>query len=990
MDAFLARPPDRGVAIATALDARRFPREFPHHEIQANPELALEDGAITTFGSEVGETWAALQNQAQYDASNEDTSTTAGPHSPPAAATTAGNGAGATTAGNRAGSASQQRSSPRRAARAPERFRDPDTDDEDDDYQSAVDDTNPDADFLLENGAPVDADEIAAEATAEALAAAGEAAFRLPSVSIQEMHAGIISKNTRDGYATYMKQFFIYCRDNQPDWLTPHCLNASSQLDATVGDERPKARNRRIKLLMESLLDNIGTHPLLNLQLVTPEGFMGHIRLLRRKKKDGTEAYLSTNSYYGHRSALFHLFRCHNKLGFEPMFNTELGNLFTGFIRSITKRKTAKEAASEGKEAMPVALYFQLCHWFLESDSKDGLFCYCYLVLSWNLMCRTNNTATIRLADIEWSSFDSFSIAFSHTKNDQMGHASKHKRRLYANAKQPIVCPVFALSLYCSICMSTGNQPDSYLFGKDASTFSKGLDRMLRKMEAEGQLARFGKCKGDIGTHSIRKGAITYLSSLPGGPSSASICLRAGWTMGRVKDTYIKFAEAGDEFAGRSLCMANILTTDFAQSPPMWKPQAQSSLLNQQGLDELCDVQFKGFDGLDGTALLKRMMMASHLYHRDWLLGMLQSPNSFILTSSSVYRNDAVVSFVQQEQAITVTHPWLSPELHFSGVPPHVAHLNSIMAVKEAQSNLMEQFVGKLGELLDQRGVGGGPMAELNLKKIIGEELKGIKEKIDNIGLKHGLAIEGEEENQQPNASVARQPLTNQTFRLHLHGVDNDGQARLVPQGWQFPKSPVHTMWEHWWVGDTVMSIPPLNSMKPANLAAKEDRKKMTRAYSYCNRLMDWLCEKVWQAGRWPTSITQRSVTEMWNTVLATYINEHCGAHSSQLSWYTVADKLHKMKELPISATIKAFKRRRLNRASEKDNETISHYLNERDEAIMARAAEREAFAVATDVLAAAVSQDDDGDGEAAVAAVAGGDSMDESLDGMTGLTVAL
>ena len=86
--------------------------------------------------------------------------------------------------------------------------------------------------------------------------------------------------------------------------------------------------------------------------------------------------------------------------------------------------------------------------------------------------------------------------------------------------------------------------------------------------------------------------------------------------------------------------------------------------------------------------------------------------------------------------------------------------MNSIMAVKEAQSNLMEQFVGKLGDLLDQRGVGGGPMAEMNLKKIIGEELKGIKEKIDNIGLKHGLAIEGEEENQQPNASVTRQPLT--------------------------------------------------------------------------------------------------------------------------------------------------------------------------------------------------------------------------------------
>ena len=128
----------------------------------------------------------------------------------------------------------------------------------------------------------------------------------------------------------------------------------------------------------------------------------------------------------------------------------------------------------------------------------------------------------------------------------------------------------------------------------------------------------------------------------------------------------------------------------------------------------------------------------------------------------------------------------------------------------------------------------------------------------------------------------------------------------------------------------------------------------------------------------------------MWNNVLAAYVNEHCGAHSSQLSWYTIADKLVKRKELPSSAAIKAFKRRRMSRESEKDTETISNYLNERDEAIMERAAEQAAFAVATDLVAAAVTQDDDGDGDAAVAAVAGGVSMDESLDGEPTMRMAL
>ena len=30
----------------------------------------------------------------------------------------------------------------------------------------------------------------------------------------------------------------------------------------------------------------------------------------------------------------------------------------------------------------------------------------------------------------------------------------------------------------------------------------------------------------DIGTHSIRKGAISYLASLPGGPPIAAVCIR--------------------------------------------------------------------------------------------------------------------------------------------------------------------------------------------------------------------------------------------------------------------------------------------------------------------------------------------------------------------------------------------------------------------------------------------------------------------------------
>ena len=43
-------------------------------------------------------------------------------------------------------------------------------------------------------------------------------------------------------------------------------------------------------------------------------------------------------------------------------------------------------------------------------------------------------------------------------------------------------------------------------------------------------------------------------------------------------------------------------------------------------------------------------LLASHLYHRDWLLGCLNNPNSFIMNSSAIYRNDAVISYVNKSR----------------------------------------------------------------------------------------------------------------------------------------------------------------------------------------------------------------------------------------------------------------------------------------------------------------------------------------------------
>ena len=57
--------------------------------------------------------------------------------------------------------------------------------------------------------------------------------------------------------------------------------------------------------------------------------------------------------------------------------------------------------------------------------------------------------------------------------------------------------------------------------------FSEMLSRLIWDHEAE--VSELGVNPKMIGTHSIRKGAVTYMLSLPGGPSISSVCIHAGF-----------------------------------------------------------------------------------------------------------------------------------------------------------------------------------------------------------------------------------------------------------------------------------------------------------------------------------------------------------------------------------------------------------------------------------------------------------------------------
>ena len=73
----------------------------------------------------------------------------------------------------------------------------------------------------------------------------------------------------------------------------------------------------------------------------------------------------------------------------------------------------------------------------------------------------------------------------------------------------------------------------------------------------------------EISTHSYRKGSATYTASgSTSAPPIVAICLRAGWKLGGVLNTYLSLESAGDRFVGRVCALLPQLSKKFCVMPP--------------------------------------------------------------------------------------------------------------------------------------------------------------------------------------------------------------------------------------------------------------------------------------------------------------------------------------------------------------------------------------------------------------------------------------
>ena len=737
-------------------------------------------------------------------------------------------------------------------------------------------------------------------------------------ITIEHVRDGVVSNSTLKKYVNEILNFSNWCLQHQHDWLTDFGSRRLQQIQQQRPGERHRPYRIRVKLQFKTLLRFATEDPLIHLDAITPEGYMAYIMHCRHSSHHG---YLSKSAYGDKRAAFFHLFRLHNRLGFPDEFARELANLFRGFFRQLVNQPRpaavpggaaapadgaaapAGTAAAvrrramhkEGKDPLSVDLYADLCLWFLQWGTLEGVFAYCFLVLSWNLACRANNTADIRFNQISWaSSFDSFEIYFGHTKTDQTGDDAKYPRHIYANPLRPIVCPVFALSLYFTCCFNVIQTEDDMLFpGPDQyQRFSDNLERVISQHPDE--VRNHGYEPSEIGTHSIRKGAISYVASLPGGPTAASVCIRAGWSMGTVRDIYMRYVSSGDEFVGRCLSLLPLLKVEFGSSPPFFVPSWV------EWAEEMKIRQFPMVSEIGTFGRMTRMCLASIVKHRQFCLSL--QPNHVIRVSSIIFRDEGIMTMLDRApDCVAVSHPW-SDDFHhtFTGIPPHVATLQELTVVKNEQRRLIEGFVDKVKTAIDESGVGGGAMTEARFQTILDGFAADLRVQLEQIEL-YGNARQVGGGDDAPADRVE----TGLGYKLHFH----NGKYRRVPADWRFPRVGVLDAWRQWWIGDSVRNIPPLrllgkedisfldnipltvDEMHGRNGRNKNNRRAARKTYSDLAYLMNYIQDKVQEAGAMTDTITIANVDAMYQVVAQEFL---AGRRNAQKKWSTFSQELRR------------------------------------------------------------------------------------------------
>ena len=579
---------------------------------------------------------------------------------------------------------------------------------------------------------------------------------------------------------------------------------------------------------------------------------------------------------------------------------------------------------SEGKKAMSKAVYsFLAKKWFLSRD-PEHIFAHLFLVLDWNLMKRAENCVDCKITHITVKS-DCLTFQFAKSKGHQNGEEHVGPWHVYANPLEPHLCVVLSLARYLF------TYPELFLnntalFQGSAQycRYSKLFLNLLKENEEE--LKRMGVEPGDLGTHSCRKGVGTMVAAgCTVSPPIVSICIRAGWAMGGVKDKYLKQENAGDQYVGRCASCLDQLEKSFGISPPYF---------DYSSLDELEQINTKRrinswlkertpeYEKVPACSrALIEFLFASICFHHTYLCNNMHEECRF---RASPFFTNIPQEFIECAKVI---HPWessrYSPKI--TGVPPHVLLMAKMEELMHKFTTLRGDIKTDFDGLLDHRGVGGSEfhtnqileaINALSLSTSSGLNTSNTSNNEDDISTPNMIindeedlisnssdeVIEDDTEVQDIIERRSRQNQKRVMAKRQLTMGFHHGKLQVLPPMWKFPKMNAKQLIDNWYVGNTREKIPPLVLLSHNDVAhlgtakcpnsGKVKLRQMRLVMSLIERYAR--IERCYEADKSKWTIEYTRI--LWEKVGTKYIIAKFSGknRNAELSWKTLYNKMMK------------------------------------------------------------------------------------------------
>ena len=291
-----------------------------------------------------------------------------------------------------------------------------------------------------------------------------------------------------------------------------------------------------------------------------------------------------------------------------------------------------------------------------------------------------------------------------------------------------------------------------------------------------------------------------------------------------VRDVYMLYEKAGDQYCGRILAGLPVMSGDFAVLYPVFVNVTVGSTVQEvekQKEDVSTSVRIVlqsmfGEGLLPASYMFLRVGLASSLHHRDTLHE--NYPNRSIIRATSLYTSREVLELKALVRISRLGDKDCYAQ-RVTGIPPHVVVTSLLEQLHEKVDGLVPSFIAKLNEAMDDRTF-NGTISEARLKKIIDDNQQQLLLEIRKHNKNENQLMAIEET--PPGTVVFNEVVDDENGggrpeQVYLWG-HKDGKLRRVPPGWTFPVCTLSVLWEHWCCGDSVKRISALCKIQNSDI----------------------------------------------------------------------------------------------------------------------------------------------------------------------------